>query len=175
MTEICNICGKSVEWGSGKYVNRAPDFNDREIRLNMGRPFPEGDFVCAECDTKREKQTWEMWTLSEDGIREIAKQKKLSLNGIDFDDVAHYVKKGIQAALDNWDEIIYNAIRNVKAHPVCVDCSGELDGSTDIQLCNSCTENYNMDRIWALLDENKLEVLEFNEKTWIREQFRKQR
>jgi hypothetical protein len=22
MTEICNICGKSVEWGSGKYVNR---------------------------------------------------------------------------------------------------------------------------------------------------------
>ena len=51
--EICNECGKSVKFGSGKYVNRVPDLNDAEYRKEeMGKPFPEGDFVCAECDEK---------------------------------------------------------------------------------------------------------------------------
>jgi hypothetical protein len=56
MTDICNICGKSVEWGSGRYVNRIPDLNEKEIRVKMGRPFPEGDFVCAECDVRKENE-----------------------------------------------------------------------------------------------------------------------
>ncbi len=53
MTDICNICGKSVEGGSGKYVNRIPDFTEKATRLDMGRRFPEGDFVCAECDVRK--------------------------------------------------------------------------------------------------------------------------
>ncbi|GAH29832.1 unnamed protein product [marine sediment metagenome] len=50
MAEICNECGRSVKAGSGRFVNRIPDCNTQEERKEMGKPYPEGDFVCAECD-----------------------------------------------------------------------------------------------------------------------------
>lgn len=50
--EICSECGKSVVFGSGRFVNRIPDFNTLAERKMMGRPYPEGDFICAECDSK---------------------------------------------------------------------------------------------------------------------------
>ena len=50
--EICNECGRSVAFGSGRYVNRVPDLNDEETRQEGGKPFPQGDFICAECDIK---------------------------------------------------------------------------------------------------------------------------
>ena len=56
MTEICKNCGKSVAWGSGKYVNRIPDANDRETRTENGDQFPEGDFLCAECEEEITKE-----------------------------------------------------------------------------------------------------------------------
>jgi len=49
-TEICNECGHSVAFGSGRQVNRIPDLNDIATRQEMGKPFPEGDFICEECD-----------------------------------------------------------------------------------------------------------------------------
>ena len=48
--QFCNACGFSVKAGSGKFVNRIPDFNDIEERIEMGRRFPAGDFVCDDCD-----------------------------------------------------------------------------------------------------------------------------
>lgn len=48
--EICNHCGRSVAWGSGRFVNRVPDLNDAETRIANGLLFPEGDYVCDECD-----------------------------------------------------------------------------------------------------------------------------
>lgn len=50
--EICNECGKSVKIGSGLFVNRITDFNDFHERKEMQKPFPEGDFICIECDEK---------------------------------------------------------------------------------------------------------------------------
>lgn len=50
--EICNECGNSVKWGSGKFVNRVVDFNTKKDRINMGKPFPQGDFICEECELK---------------------------------------------------------------------------------------------------------------------------
>jgi hypothetical protein len=50
LNEICNECGQSVAWGSGRRVNRVPDLNDVETRHEMGKPFPEGDFTCEECE-----------------------------------------------------------------------------------------------------------------------------
>ena len=47
--EICNECGESVKLGSGKFVNRIIDFNTRAYRRAMGKPYPEGDFICEEC------------------------------------------------------------------------------------------------------------------------------
>lgn len=48
--EICNECGKIVSAGTGLHINRVPDFNDLEERIEMNKPFPEGDFICVECD-----------------------------------------------------------------------------------------------------------------------------
>ena len=50
--ETCNECGRSVAWGSGDFVNRVIDLNDVETRIEMGKPFPNGNFICAECDNK---------------------------------------------------------------------------------------------------------------------------
>jgi len=50
ITEKCNECGRSVHVGSGLFVNRIPDANDKKTRIKMGKPFPEGDFVCISCD-----------------------------------------------------------------------------------------------------------------------------
>ncbi|MCX6752642.1 MAG: hypothetical protein NTZ87_04075 [Candidatus Nomurabacteria bacterium] len=33
LMEICNHCGDSVTFGSGKFVNRVPDFNDKETKF----------------------------------------------------------------------------------------------------------------------------------------------
>jgi len=52
MKEICNECGKSVKFGSGRFVNRISDFNTRAYRKGMGKPYPEGDFICEECDLR---------------------------------------------------------------------------------------------------------------------------
>lgn len=46
---ICNECGASVAFGSGNFVNRVPDFNDFETKQEMGKPFPEGEFLCEGC------------------------------------------------------------------------------------------------------------------------------
>lgn len=51
--DICNECGHSVKPGSGNFVNRVPDCNDVETRKENGKRFPEGDFICAECENKR--------------------------------------------------------------------------------------------------------------------------
>ena len=51
--EICNECGKSVQFCSGRYTNRVIDLNDRKTREEMNKPFPEGDYICAECELAR--------------------------------------------------------------------------------------------------------------------------
>lgn len=56
------------------------------------------------------EKTYECYTLMDADIRAVADREGLSLDGIDLDDVIHYVKKGIEAALDNRDEIIEEAI-----------------------------------------------------------------
>jgi hypothetical protein len=48
--EICNECGKSVKFSSGLYVNRVIDFNNYEDRIEMLKPFPEGEFICSKCE-----------------------------------------------------------------------------------------------------------------------------
>ena len=67
-SELCNECGRSVAWGSGRFVNRvvgqAPclslgsgyrslpliPYPSSLIPSEMGKPFPEGDYLCEECD-----------------------------------------------------------------------------------------------------------------------------
>ena len=55
MKDICYECGESVAFGSGKYTNRIPSFNDEETRRADGAKFPKGEFLCAECDAELEE------------------------------------------------------------------------------------------------------------------------
>jgi len=50
--EICNECGRDVSWGSGLYINRVVDLNNYKTKKEMGKPFPEGEYICRECDEK---------------------------------------------------------------------------------------------------------------------------
>ena len=54
--EICSLCGSSVAPGSGKFVNRIPDFNTVGARVDHGRPYPLGEYVCKDCDDARTKE-----------------------------------------------------------------------------------------------------------------------
>lgn len=48
--EICNHCGLDVSYGSEKFIDRIPDFNDLVTRMENGLKFPLGDFICRDCD-----------------------------------------------------------------------------------------------------------------------------
>lgn len=54
--ERCNHCGRSVAFGSGLFVNRVPDLNDISMRIQNDRIYPEGDFVCIECDSMESEE-----------------------------------------------------------------------------------------------------------------------
>lgn len=56
MKEICNECGKSVARGSGKFINRIPSFDDEATQKEMGKPYPDGEFMCIECEDKYYKE-----------------------------------------------------------------------------------------------------------------------
>ena len=53
--EMCVECGRSVKLGSGGFVNRVPVFDDLQTRKDMAYSFPEGEYICVECDGARDK------------------------------------------------------------------------------------------------------------------------
>lgn len=53
--EICNECGRSVKFGSGLFINRVIDLNDIDYRRIMNKPYPEGDYICVECENEINK------------------------------------------------------------------------------------------------------------------------
>jgi len=52
---VCAECGRSVAPGSGRFVNRVPELNTRRQRRTMGRLYPQGDYLCAECNESLER------------------------------------------------------------------------------------------------------------------------
>lgn len=49
MIEKCWNCNRSVKLGSGRFINRVPDFNDMQTRTEI-HEYPENDFLCSECE-----------------------------------------------------------------------------------------------------------------------------
>lgn len=62
-----------------------------------------------------EKDSWCCYELSKEDIKEVAERKELDIEEINWDDVVHYIKKGISYALENRDEIIEDAIKQAKS------------------------------------------------------------
>lgn len=48
--EICYECGRSVARGSGRFINRIPSLGSHEDRVESNVVYPEGEWLCAECD-----------------------------------------------------------------------------------------------------------------------------
>lgn len=65
-------------------------------------------------NTDMNEQKWTVRELTMQNIEAIAEHRNLSLEDIDILDVVHSVEKGVDAALDNWGEIIEEAIRNAR-------------------------------------------------------------
>ena len=57
VSETCNECGQSVCIGTGRFVNRVIDLNNYQTRKEIGKPYPDGDYQCAECDMALDVQT----------------------------------------------------------------------------------------------------------------------
>jgi len=63
-------------------------------------------------NTDMNEQKWTVRELTMQNIQDVAEYRNLSLEGINILDVVHSVEKGVDAALDNWGQIIEEAIRN---------------------------------------------------------------
>lgn len=54
----------------------------------------------------------------------------------------------------------------------CLDCRKECPIETDILLCSECMKNYDTERLWKEHDNNKIDVLDFNESKKFRDKYR---
>ena len=50
ISETCCVCGRDVSHSSALFANRVPELNDYQTRIEMGRGYPHGDWVCIICD-----------------------------------------------------------------------------------------------------------------------------
>ena len=53
----------------------------------------------------------------------------------------------------------------------CLHCEKKFDCETDIQLCQSCMEKYDVKKLWQLHDSNQINALDFNDNAEIRNKF----
>lgn len=60
-------------------------------------------------------QKWLVKEITMRNIRDVAEHKGLSLEGVDILDVVSSVEKGVEVALENWDQIVAVAIINARA------------------------------------------------------------
>ena len=65
-------------------------------------------------NTNMNEQKWTVRELTMQNIQDVAEYRKLSLEGVDILDVVSSVEKGVDAALDNWGQIIEEAILNAR-------------------------------------------------------------
>ncbi|KKK63280.1 hypothetical protein LCGC14_2995870 [marine sediment metagenome] len=124
--ETCCECGQSVAGGSGHFVNRVPELNSVQVRTEMGRPHPEGDYVCGECENKddeRRSMTGRrevvdgivvasdrtVYRLSETDILDVAEKRGRKLTEEEMDAVARYLDKGYDPDGD-WVTVIEDAL-----------------------------------------------------------------
>lgn len=56
----------------------------------------------------------------------------------------------------------------------CLDCLKEMELETDIQLCQECMKNYDVEKVWKEHDAGKINALDFNENAQMRMEYKKQ-
>ena len=86
---ICVICGKSVKFGSGRYINRICVFDSYKEKVKLNYSFPKGKYICESCDTPLKNYicTLEMSGFNKDDIVE-------QLKNLDCYNSVKIIKKG---------------------------------------------------------------------------------
>ncbi len=57
---------------------------------------------------------------------------------------------------------------------MCSNCDKVFELETDLWLCESCIEKFDLEKLWKQHDNNQIDALKFNESLNIREMFRKE-
>lgn len=57
---------------------------------------------------------------------------------------------------------------------VCVNCNTKFIQERDLQICDSCIEDFDTDKLWQDHDAGLIDALDFNENKAVREKYRKQ-
>ena len=55
---------------------------------------------------------------------------------------------------------------------ICLDCMKKMEIETDIQLCQTCMKNYDVELLWKCHDNNEIDALDFNDNPQMREDYR---
>ena len=117
--EICCECGKSVKLGSGKAVNRVPSFSNYKERKESGMLYPEGAYICEECDKAAYEEAERdepiatinlCWADVEPTLKERGRALK-DLTAEQRADIARFTQNGVDAYMDGWQDIIDEAVR----------------------------------------------------------------
>lgn len=56
---------------------------------------------------------------------------------------------------------------------LCLNCGGEIEVPTDLQLCQDCMDNFYIATLWELHDNSKIDALDFNSNEKLRKLFKK--
>lgn len=60
------------------------------------------------------ERTWPVWILSEEDIKGLAKELELDIEGLDFDTIVHYFKKGFEPLTESWETVLEEAIEQAR-------------------------------------------------------------
>jgi hypothetical protein len=55
----------------------------------------------------------------------------------------------------------------------CVECSTEFEQDRDLQICDSCIDEFDTDKLWYDHDRGAIDALDFNENQSLRDKYRK--
>ncbi len=55
---------------------------------------------------------------------------------------------------------------------LCLECDKEFSCERDIQLCDDCIDEFDLDKLWKMHDNNEIDALDFNRSESVRERFR---
>lgn len=120
------ICGftkeqiKSMEKSSFIDISLIQNKGKSEFMISISEDklseITRKNLLSEELDVSKEavemNKKWCAYEISEESIRDIAERKEYSLKGVDFEDLVHYIKKGVDSAVEDVrEEIIINAIR----------------------------------------------------------------
>jgi hypothetical protein len=73
-----------------------------------------------------------------------------------------------------WDRFSSHDWReDLPENSLCLDCLQPMEDETDIQLCQKCMKNYDVEKLWQDHDNNLIDALDFNESQSIRDKYRK--